>query len=221
MTPGHHARRRLLRGALAAIAGAALLPGCAGRPLAAQGDSILVVGDSLSAGYGLRPGTGWVALLERRLAAAGRTLPVVNASISGETTRTGRANIARLLDAHRPGIVVIELGADDIFTGLTLAETESNLEFMARAARQAGARVLMVGVRIPRRYGVAVDAAFFGIFPKVAGLNGAGLVPDLLARVDDAPNAEALFQRDRLHPNEQAQGMLLDNVWPELQKLLR
>lgn len=210
------------RALLAALAFAALLPGCASVPhVSGAADTILVVGDSLGAGYGLQPGTGWVWLLEPRLSAEHLKAKVINVSITGETTVTGRSTIADLVSRHRPTIVVIELGADDTFTGVPLATTESDLTFMARTAQQAGARVLLVGVKVPSRYGASYDAEFARMFSTVAASTGSALVPNLLDRVSNAPDANQLFQADNVHPNEQGQPIMLANVWPELRKLLR
>lgn len=206
------------RALLAALTAAALLHGCASvRPA----DTILVVGDSLSAGYGLQPGTGWVALLEPRLAAEQRKARVVNVSVSGETTVTGRSKIEGQVSRYRPTIVVIELGADDTFDGVPLATIEGDLRFMVGTAQQAGARVLLIGVRVPSRYGPSYEAQFGQVFSTVAESTGSALVPNLLDRVSNAPDANQLFQRDNVHPNEQAQPILLANVWPELRKLLK
>lgn len=214
---------RARRGWLAAAAAAALgLAGCAGGPPpAAPADTILVIGDSLSAGYGLQPGTGWVWLLARRLAAERPAAQVVNASVSGEVTPTGRASVAQLLRLHRPTVVVIELGSDDAFGNIPLQTTAANLTYIARAARAAGARVMVIGVRVPSRYGEAYARRFADMYASVAASTGAVLVPNLLDRVDNAPDPAGLFQRDNIHPNERAQGTLLDNVWPELRKLLK
>ncbi len=210
---------RTRRALLAAFTGAALLlPGCASvRPA----DTILVVGDSLSAGYGLKPGTGWAWLLVPRLLAEQLPAKVVNVSVSGETTVTGRSRIEGLVSQHRPTVVVIEMGADDTFDGVRLATIESDLRFMVRTAQQAGARVLLIGVKVPSRYGPAYQAEFARIFSTVAASTGSGLVPNLLDHVDNAPDVAQLFQADNTHPNEQAQPILLANVWPELRKLLR
>ena len=134
---------------------------------------------------------------------------------------TGRSKIESLVSQHRPTIVVAELGADDTFNGLPLATTEGNLRFMVRTAQQAGARVLLIGVRVPSRYGSGYETEFGHVFSTVAKSTGSALVPNLLDRVSNAPDANQLFQRDNVHPNEQAQPILLANVWPELRKLLR
>jgi acyl-CoA thioesterase-1 len=187
----------------------------AGRPL------ILVVGDSLSAEYGLKRGEGWVPLLEKRLAAQKIAATVVNASISGDTTSGGRARLAGLLAQHKPTHVVIELGGNDALRGLPLQGTEDNLTQMTRTAQAAGARVLLVGVQVPPNYGGDYTRRFEAVFGKVAGATKAALVPFLLQGVADGPDATRLFQPDRIHPTAQAQERMLDNVWPELKKLLK
>ncbi|HSV50955.1 MAG TPA: arylesterase [Burkholderiaceae bacterium] len=182
--------------------------------------TILVVGDSLSAEYGLKRGSGWVALLEKRLAAEKIVATVVNASISGDTTSGGRSRLAPLLSQHKPSHVIIELGANDALRGLPLAMTEDNLGQMTQAAQRAGAKVLLVGMRLPPNYGTAYADQFAGLFDKVAKAHKAALAPFLLRGVADVPSAMELFQSDRIHPREVAQPTMLDNVWPELKKLL-
>jgi acyl-CoA thioesterase-1 len=184
--------------------------------------TILVVGDSLSAEYGLARGSGWVALLEKRLAASrGAQVKVVNASISGDTTSGGRARLPGLLAQHKPDIVVLELGANDALRGLPLPSTEDNLTQMAKASQAAGAKVLLVGIQVPPNYGNDYTRRFGEVFPKVAAATKAALVPFLLKNVADAPDAANLFQADRIHPLAVAQPRMLDNVWPELRKLIQ
>jgi acyl-CoA thioesterase-1 len=185
-----------------------------GRPL------ILVVGDSLSAEYGLRRGDGWVPLLQKRLAEQKLAASVVNASISGDTTAGGRARLPGLLAQHRPDIVVLELGANDALRGLPLPSTEDNLLQMTKASQAAGARVLLVGIQVPPNYGGDYTRRFGELFPKVAASTKAALVPFLLKNVADAPDAATLFQADRIHPIAAAQPRMLDNVWAELRKLM-
>jgi len=200
---------------------AAVFAGCLGLPAAAAvAPTILVVGDSLSAEYGLKRGTGWVALLEKKLAAEKMPAQVVNASISGDTTSGGRSRLPALLERHRPAVVVIELGGNDALRGLPLGMTEQNLEQMAGSARKAGARVVLVGMQMPPNYGADYADRFAGLFQKVARDNQAVLVPFLLKGVADDPDPTRLFQADRIHPKEEAQPLLLDNVWPELKKVL-
>ena len=189
--------------------------GPARRPL------LLVLGDSLSAEYGLQRGSGWVALLERRLAAEKIAATVVNASISGDTTSGGLSRLPALLKQQRPSVLVIELGGNDALRGLPLSMTQANLTAMARAGKAAGARVLVVGMQVPPNYGRRYTADFAVLFANVAKAEGAALVPFLLAGVADAPQAEALFQPDRIHPREAAHPTLLANVWPALKPLLR
>jgi acyl-CoA thioesterase I len=182
--------------------------------------TILVVGDSISAEYGLNRGTGWVALLEKKLTAERLPAQVVNASISGDTTSGGRSRLPGLLEKHHPQVVVIELGANDALRGLPLDMTEDNLGQMASTARRAGARVLLLGMQMPPNYGTDYASRFAALYQKVAKANQAALVPFLLKGVADAADPTALFQADRIHPKEAAQPLLLANVWPELKKLL-
>lgn len=204
-------RRRLLIGA-ASLIGLSLSQG-----LQAAGGPLLVLGDSLSAEYGLRRGTGWVALLEQRLRERGDARMVVNASISGETTAGGRSRIAALLARHRPGVVVVELGGNDALRGLDLEATEANLREILRAARGAGARTLLLGMRVPPNYGQAYGERFAALFARVARAERSELEPFFLDGVGDRLD---LFQADRIHPNERAQTAMLENVWRSLQRLL-
>jgi len=201
-------------GAGASQVAAAQAPGAARQPV------ILVVGDSLSAEYGLKRGEGWVPLLEKRLAEQKVAATVVNASISGDTTSGGRSRLPGLLAQHRPTLVVLELGANDALRGLPLASTQDNLLQMTKAAQAAGAKVLLIGIQVPPNYGGDYTRRFQAIFGDVAQQTHAALVPFLLAGIADAPNAASLFQADRMHPVAAAQPRVLDNVWPELRKLL-
>ena len=184
-------------------------------------DTILIVGDSLSAEYGLRRGTGWVTLLETQLATDKKTAKIINASISGDTTSGGRSRMGALLAAHKPSLVVIELGGNDALRGLPLDMTQANLVAMTQAAKKAGAKVLLLGMQVPPNYGGAYGTTFSGLFTKVAKAEKVALVPFFLKGVADVPDASAQFQADRIHPNEQAQPKMLANVWPELKKLLK
>ena len=182
--------------------------------------TLLVLGDSLSAEYGLKRGSGWVALLEQRLARENRPVKVINASISGETTSGGRSRLPALLAQHQPTHVIIELGGNDALRGLALANTEDNLAWMTQSAQKAGARVLLAGMQVPPNYGPDYSRRFAALFANVARQHKAALVPFLLKGVGDVPDAARWFQADRIHPNEAAQPRMLDNVWPELKKLL-
>lgn len=182
---------------------------------------ILVLGDSLSAEYGLARGTGWVALLEKRLAQEQVAAAVVNASVSGETTSGGRARLPALLAQHRPTHVVIELGGNDALRGLPLKNTEENLLWMTQAAQKAGAKVLLVGMQVPPNYGTDYATRFAGLFTTVAQAQKAAVVPFFLKGVADGPDPTRWFQADRIHPRAEAHPQMLANVWPELKKLLR
>ena len=188
---------------------------------AKPGQRLLVLGDSLSAEYGLARGSGWVALLERKLAALAPPVGVVNASISGETTAGGRSRLSALLRQHAPSHVLIELGGNDALRGLPLASTQANLQAMAGAARSAGAKVMVVGMQVPPNYGQRYGQDFAELFAKVARAEQAALVPFLLDGVADAPNAESLFQPDRIHPRAEAQPRMLANVWAVMAGWLR
>lgn len=187
---------------------------------AADAPVVLVVGDSLSAEYGLKAGDGWVALLQARLVAQKKPYRAVNASISGDTTAGGRSRIATALRTHKPAIVILELGGNDALRGLPLAQTRDNLAAMARAAQAAGAKVLIVGMQVPPNYGAAYARDFEALFARVAKEAHAGLVPFLLKGVADRPDQTAWFQPDRIHPLAKAHPLMLDNVWPALKPLL-
>ena len=186
----------------------------------AKAPVILVVGDSLSAEYGVKRGTGWVSLLQEKLKAANRPEIMVNAGISGDTTAGGRSRLPALLRRHQPSIVIIELGGNDALRGMPLSTTQANLTAMARASREAGARVMLVGMEMPPNYGARYTQQFRDLFKTVAKEEKAALVPFLLAGVADRPDALTLFQSDRIHPNESAQPILVENVWPTLQEML-
>ncbi len=178
---------------------------------------VLVLGDSLSAEYGLERGSGWVALLDARLRSQQSSYRTINASISGDTTSGGVSRLPALLSQHKPAIVVIELGANDALRGLSLQMTEQNLRTMAANARAAGARVLLVGMQIPPNYGRNYTQRFQELFGKVATEQEAALVPFLM---DGIATDASMFQADRIHPNAQAQTRLLDNVWTKLEPML-
>jgi acyl-CoA thioesterase-1 len=209
---------------LLAAAAPLAMPAAAQGP-AAQGPAttptLLVLGDSLSAEYGLARGTGWVALLEARLLREKMAVKVVNASISGDTTSGGRSRLPALLAQHKPQTVVIELGGNDALRGLPLPTTQANLAAMTTAATKAGAQVLIIGMAVPPNYGRQYGEDFTRLFAAVARAQQAALVPFLLAGVADGPNADALFQPDRIHPKAEAHPRMLDNVWPALRPLLR
>jgi acyl-CoA thioesterase-1 len=180
--------------------------------------TVLVVGDSLSAEFGLPRDTGWVSRLSGRLARQERQYSVVNASISGDTTSGGRARLPRLLQTVEPDIVVIELGGNDGLRGLDLEQMRDNLQAMIEACRAAHARVLLVGVRIPPNYGRDYSERFFQTFASLAARNRVELVPFLM---DGFADRLELFQADRIHPNQQAQERMLDNVLTRLLPMLR
>lgn len=180
-----------------------------------------MLGDSLSAEYGLARGTGWVALMEARLARDKIAATIVNASISGDTTSGGRARIGALLSQHRPTHVVIELGSNDALRGLPLKSSQDNLVAIAQVAKAAGAKVLVVGMQVPPNYGGAYTRDFHAMFGEVARSQGAALVPFLLAGIADDPDPVRWFQADRLHPNATAHPRILDNVWPVLKPWLK
>lgn len=179
---------------------------------------MLVLGDSLSAEYGLARGKGWVNLLQERLRAEKIDATVVNASISGDTTSGGATRLPALLKKHRPDILVIELGGNDGLRGLSLAATEANLRTMIKAGQAANARVLLLGMRLPPNYGAAYAESFHALYAKLAKENKTALVPFFLEGI---ATREDLFQADRIHPNAGAHPVMLNNVWPALKPLLQ
>lgn len=204
----------------AALAQAAMAVPSHGKAKEPRATTIVVLGDSLSAEYGLRRGTGWVALLAQKLRQESIAATVVNASISGDTSSGGRARLVALLAQHHPTHVIIELGGNDALRGLSLQATEDNLDQMTKAAQQAGAKVVLVGMQVPPNYGAAYGEQFASLFGKVARANHAALVPFLLKGVADGEDPTRLFQSDRLHPVAEAHPIMLANVWPALRKLL-
>lgn len=184
---------------------------------AASQPVVLVFGDSLSAAYGIREADGWVALLQQRMRAEGYPFEVVNASISGETTRGGLTRLPRALARHNPDIAIVELGANDGLRGIDLGEMQNNLLEMTRLTQASGARVLLLGMHLPPNYGPAYTERFHASFGMVAEETGAALVPFLLNGV---ATERALMQTDGLHPAAAAQPKVLDNIWPELVPLL-
>lgn len=179
--------------------------------------TILVLGDSLSAEYGLARGEGWVSLLQKKMAAEKNTVPVINASISGETTSGGKARLPALLLKHQPAVVIIELGANDALRGLSLAATQENLRTMIKDAKKSQAQVLLIGMQIPPNYGADYTRQFSALFPKLAKETKSSLVPFMLRGVADKIE---LFQADRIHPAAAAHPTILNNIWPQLKPLL-
>jgi acyl-CoA thioesterase-1 len=183
----------------------------------AEAPVILVFGDSISAGYGLPLEQGWVELLKARLKSQGYGDHVVNASVSGETTAGGLARLPRALELHHPGIVILELGGNDGLRGLPVAQMRANLTQMATLSTAAGAKVLLLGMRMPPNYGPEYTKQFAMVFSDLATERKISLVPFLLTDIALSP---ALLQDDNIHPNALGQPILLDNVWPFLKPLL-
>lgn len=179
---------------------------------------ILVLGDSLSASYGLSQTNGWVSLLQQRLAAEQFPYQVVNASISGETTSGGLYRINALLATHKPKLLILALGANDGLRGLALEKTQANLDTMIRRAKKNRAQVLLVGMRLPPNYGPAYTEKFHRLYEQLATKHQTQRVPFLLAPIADK---REYFQADGLHPTAAAQPLILDTVWPVLQPMLK
>lgn len=176
-----------------------------------------MVGDSLSAEYGLRRDSGWVALLDQRLRETGKNYQIHNASISGDTTSGGLSRLPATLAQQHPAIVIIELGSNDALRGLALDMTKQNLDTMTKLSQEAGAQVLLLGMQIPPNYGPRYTEQFRQNFLRVATRRNAKLVPFLLEGIAQDPS---LFQADAIHPNETAQAAIADNVWAVLQHML-
>ncbi len=200
----------LLAATVPALAATAAVPS-SGQPV------LVVLGDSLSAEYGLPRDTGWVALLRQRLATGRVDYSVANASVSGDTTSGGRARLPAVLQRLKPSIVVVELGSNDALRGVPLATTEQNLRDIIADARHAHAKVVLVGMYVPANYGPDYTQKFHAVYTRLSKELDVPLVPFLLAGIENKPE---MFQSDQMHPTQQAQGVLLDNVWPALKPLL-
>ncbi|MDN5516052.1 arylesterase [Ectopseudomonas composti] len=179
--------------------------------------TLLVVGDSISAAFGLDSRVGWVALLEKRLEEEGFEHAVVNASISGDTSAGGAARLSALIAEHKPELVIIELGGNDGLRGQPPAQLQQNLASMIDKSKSAGADVLLLGMRLPPNYGARYTTAFAQVFADLAKQKNVPLVPFFLEGVGGVPG---MMQADGIHPTEPAQGVLLDNVWPTLKPML-
>ena len=180
--------------------------------------TLLVLGDSISAEYGLPRESGWVSLLQKRLSDDKLAINVVNASISGETTAGGLTRLPALLQQHKPALLIIELGGNDGLRGLSLAATQANLREMIKSAERIGARVLLLGMRVPPNYGPDYSKRFAAMYQGLGRERNVKLVPFLFAGLEDT---ERFFQQDRIHPNQRAQAVMLDSVWPVLRPLLK
>lgn len=178
---------------------------------------MLVVGDSLSAGYGIARAEAWPSLLQARLSDLGHPHRVVNASISGDTTRGGLARLPDALEIHDPELVIIELGANDGLRGIPVAEIRRNLSEMIQLAERSGARVLLAGIRIPPNYGPRYTGDFHEVYHDLAEEYGTGLVPFIL---DGVALEDGLMQDDGIHPSAAGQPRILDNLWPEVDRLI-
>ena len=211
-------RGKVQRGVMALLLALALPAVIASAAEPAPVRKVLVMGDSLSAAYGLQPAQGWVALTDERLKARHPGWRVANASISGETTAGGASRIGGELARHKPAVVVIELGANDGLRGLPLAQTRANLERMIVASKKAGARVLLLGMRMPPNFGTQYTQGFERNYSDLANQHDTALLPFLLEPIATQRSA---FQSDNLHPVAEAQPKLRDHVWPALAPLLK
>ena len=182
--------------------------------------TVLIVGDSLSAEYGLTRGTGWVDLMAQQAKKESIDVKWVNASISGDTTSGGVTRLPSLLKLHQPSLVVIELGGNDALRGLDMGMTQANLMSMVKASQTAGAKVLVIAMQVPPNYGANYLKQMSAAYEKVRQNSGAQLNQQFLKGVADDPDPLKWFQADRIHPNEKAQPMVMRNVWPQLKKML-
>lgn len=207
------------------VFGALMASANANLPSVGQGaqsaPTVLIVGDSLSAEYGLARGTGWVQLMGQQAAQEKISINLVNASISGDTTSGGVSRLAALLQQHRPQVLLIELGGNDALRGLSLTMTENNLRRMALAGKNAGAKVMLVAIQVPPNYGEKYRQQMDAIYLKVAKETGSQLNQQFLKGVADDADPLKFFQADKIHPNEAAQMLIMKNVWPQLKKMLR
>ena len=203
---------------LSVHAAAALLMAAASASAYSAPKTVLVLGDSLSAEYGIARGEGWVALAEKKVKAQKLDAEIVNASVSGETTSGGRSRLPALLTKHKPALVVIELGANDGLRGLPVAAAHANIKAMAEAAAKAGAKVMLVGIRIPPNYGRDYSEKFYAMYGILSRELKAPLVPFMLEGVAEKTE---LFQPDRLHPLAAAHPTILNNIWPVLEKSIK
>jgi acyl-CoA thioesterase-1 len=185
-----------------------------------QEKTVLIVGDSLSAEYGLSRGTGWVDLMAQQAKKESIDVKWVNASISGDTTSGGVTRLPSLLKLHQPSLVVIELGGNDALRGLDMGMTQANLMSMVKASQTAGAKVLVIAMQVPPNYGANYLKQMSAAYEKVSQNSGAQLNQQFLKGVADDPDPLKWFQADRIHPNEKAQPMMMRNVWPQLKKML-
>ena len=187
-------------------------------PAYSASKTLLVLGDSLSAEYGLPRDSGWVYLLQQQLRKEKYDLTLVNASISGETTSGGKSRLPSLLQQHKPALVLIELGGNDGLRGLSLAATQANLREMMAMSMTSGAKIILVGMRVPPNYGVDYSKRFAAMYQGLGREKNVRLVPFLLQGLD---NTEQFFQPDRIHPNQLAQPIMMENVWQILKPMLR
>jgi acyl-CoA thioesterase-1 len=186
-------------------------------PTTAPARIILIVGDSLSAAYGIPVEHGWVSLLQRRLDTGGYPYRIVNASISGDTTANARSRLSQALASHEPAVVLLELGGNDGLRGLSLTAMKSNLAAMIASSQEAGSQVLLIGMQLPPNYGPRYTERFQSIYHELAGERNLALLPSL---VDGIGTKQNLMQQDGIHPNAVAQPLIVDRVWKELVPLL-
>jgi acyl-CoA thioesterase-1 len=211
----HHHPISRIRHLLAALTTVTLL--LAARAFADSAYTLMVYGDSLSAAYGIEESEGWVALLARKLDSEGYPYQVINGSVSGETTTGGLSRLPAMLDSYRPDLVILELGGNDGLRGLPLNAIRDNLIAMVELSRETGAEVLLAGIQIPPNYGPRYTEPFYRQYSDIAAELELPLVPFL---IDGIPQQPELMQNDGIHPKAEAQGMILDNVWPMLAPLL-
>jgi acyl-CoA thioesterase-1 len=181
---------------------------------------VLIVGDSLSAEYGLTRGTGWVQLMSEQAAKEMVKVRIVNASISGDTSSGGVSRLPQLLQIHKPHLLIVELGGNDALRGLSMRMTQKNLISMAKEAKKTGAKVMIVAMQIPPNYGANYAQQFAQAYQSVSKETGAELNSSFLKGIADDADSLKWFQPDRIHPNEAAQSTMMKNIWPQLKRML-
>lgn len=211
----HHYSAIRIRCLLVALTSLTMLLGA--RASADSAYTLMVFGDSLSAAYGIEESQGWVELLARKLDDEGYPYQVINGSVSGETTTGGLSRLPAMLDSYQPDLVILELGGNDGLRGLPLKAIRENLVAMVELSREAGAEVMLTGIQIPPNYGPRYTAPFYQQYADIAAELKLPLVPFL---IDGIPQQPELMQNDGIHPRAEAQGMILENVWPVLAPLL-
>ena len=195
-------------------------PSAYAKSIASPEKIVLIVGDSLSAEYGIARGKGWVQLMSEQAAKEMVKVRIINASISGDTSSGGVSRLPQLLQIHKPQLLILELGGNDALRGLSMRMTEQNLSSMAKEAKKTGAKVMIVAMQIPPNYGANYAQKIAQAYQSVAKETGAELNSSFLKGIADDADPLNWFQPDRIHPNEAAQSTMMKNIWPQLKRML-